>query len=603
MEALPLRRAALAALPPVLALAAVTFVLRLWDASLSVPFEYSANDANYQLMLVKGVLEHGWWFTNSDLGAPFGQQLYDFAVGADNLQLALVKAVGVFSSDPATVVNLLYLASFPMGALTAFWVLRWVGIGGLAAVVCSVLYSLLPYHFARGEHHLFLAAYYAVPAGCYLALAVASGRRLFGVRSRGRGALRYLSRRSLITLAACAAVASTGTIYHAAFTLLLVAVALAVRLAVARRARALLPGVAIVTVVGALLAVNLAPSVAYSISHGRNHVVAHRSPAESELLGLKVAQLVLPDYRHRFAPLRHLAQRYATETVPGGHLETYDVSLGMVGAVGFVWLLGRAVLRALRGGRRVPLVDEAGVLTLAAVLIGATGAISSLIAFLITAQLRAWDRIVVFVAFFAFVAVGHLLDRLGASLGPGRQRRMAFLAILGAVLALGVADQTSPAFRPHYGALAAEYRADGRFVHAIERRLPRGAAVAQLPYLAFPEGGDHYAMHDYDPLVGYLHSRHLRWSYGAMKGRPTDWAMRTAGLPTSRLLPRTAAAGFDGIYLDRFGYPDRGARLETQLRRIVGPPALVSRDGRLAFYDLRSYRAGRLPQSMASGRS
>jgi hypothetical protein len=34
-------------------------------------------------MLVKGVLSGGWWFSNGHLGAPFGQQLYDFAVGGN----------------------------------------------------------------------------------------------------------------------------------------------------------------------------------------------------------------------------------------------------------------------------------------------------------------------------------------------------------------------------------------------------------------------------------------------------------------------------------------------------------------------------------------
>ena len=56
------------------------------------------------------------------------------------------------------------------------------------------------------------------------------------------------------------------------------------------------------------------------------------------------------------------------------------------------------------------------------------------------------------------------------------------------VLAVGVLDQTSTAYKPPYAALEAEYRSDGDFVAAIEERLPAGAMVFQLPYHPFPGG-------------------------------------------------------------------------------------------------------------------
>src|SRR5205823_4928902 len=50
------------------------------------------------------------------------------------------------------------------------------------------------------------------------------------------------------------------------------------------------------------------------------------------------------------------------------------------------------------------------------------------------------------------------------------------------------------------------------------------------------------------------------------------------------------AAGFDGLTIDRFGYPDRGAALEGAVGAFAGPPAIVSPDGRESFFDLRAYR-------------
>src|SRR5215208_701112 len=154
-------------------------MLRLWRADLRAPFIYDG-DATYNLMITKGILKYGWWLENPDLGAPSGQQLYDFPnLVADSLHLALFKLLGVFSSDPVLILNLFYLLSFPLVALMSFLVLRQLGISAAVALVCSVLYALAPYHFWRGEPHVFLGAYYSVPVGAYLVLSLLSGRALF----------------------------------------------------------------------------------------------------------------------------------------------------------------------------------------------------------------------------------------------------------------------------------------------------------------------------------------------------------------------------------------------------------------------------------------
>ena len=88
-------------------------------------------------------------------------------------------------------------------------------MGPPGAFAASVLFSLLPYHFLRGEDHLFLAAYWAVPLGCFLALSVLADAPLVTP---------LRSRRALAILAACVIVGSAA-VYYAAFTLILLAAA------------------------------------------------------------------------------------------------------------------------------------------------------------------------------------------------------------------------------------------------------------------------------------------------------------------------------------------------------------------------------------------
>jgi hypothetical protein len=163
--------------------------------------------------------------------------------------------------------------------------------------------------------------------------------------------------------------------------------------------------------------------------------------------------------------------------------------------------------------------------TLTALLLGTTGGLSGVFAYTVTAQVRTWTRLSIFIAFFALAAIGLLLD---AGLEHLRGR--------------GV-------------------------------RTPRVAVAALLLVVVRP----------------YLHSRTLSWSFGAMRGRPADWQADTAGAPPEQLVPAIAAAGFDGIYVDRFAYPDFAAGLEPELQQVAGSTPLVSADDRFSFFDLRAY--------------
>src|SRR5262249_12922992 len=112
----------------------------------------------------------------------------------------------------------------------------------------------------------------------------------------------------------------------------------------------------------------------------------------------------------------------------------------------------------------------------------------------------------------------------------------------------------------------------------------------QLPYASFPEAPVSGKMLDYDHFRGYVHSKNLRWSYGTIKNRDTDRAQQhVASLPPEQFLQALAFEGFNGLYLDRFGYEDKGAAMEAEFSRILQAKPLNSPDGRLLFFNLSDY--------------
>ena len=496
-----------------------------------------------------------------------------------------MKLIGVFTSDAAVVMNLFFLLTFPLVGLTAYLVFRRFAISQPVAIVCAVLFALLPFHFYRGEDHLLLSAYYAVPLGAYLVLSVLGDRPLFERRaSGGRWPLSYGTRRTLATLGLCLVIGlASATFYFSSFTVVLVVSAALLRAVVSRSVRPLARGGVVAGVILAVTLVSLAPTLVYRTQHGTNEQVAHRASFESELYALKPAQLVLPIDVHRIGKLADARQTY-DRWFPQTEAST-STALGVVATAGFLWLLAISLLQLASPGRRIASRPhgEAAIAALLALLFAWTGGLATFVA-VIEPQIRAWNRLSIFIGFFALLAVALLLDRGLAALRRRRGGAALGAAALVAVLTIGVLDQTSNAFVPSYDALATEYRNDEAFVREIDARLPEGAMVFQLPYVPFPETLTP-GMFDYDEMRGYLHSRDLRWSYGIVKGRPEDRNGALAAEETPALVRDAAAAGFAGIYVDRNGYPDRAAKLERELRAALGTP-VVSPDSRLMFFEL-----------------
>jgi len=561
-----------------LGLAAV--LMKLWRADWHVPFTYHA-EALFNGLLVKGTLEGGWFWRLPALGAPGTLDLRDLPMSDHNLHFVIIRLLGLLSSDWAVVMNLFFLLTFPLTAIAALYVFRRSGLAIPAALFGSLLYAFLPFHWSRGQHHLFLAAYAVVPLAVMVTLWIAAGA--LGSGPAGR-------RRLLGSVLVCVALGSSGA-YYAFFACSLFLLA-AGRAALRRRsAGALVVPVGLIALTFAVLVANLWPSLAYLHAHGETPVV-RRSPLDADTYGLRIAQLLMPVTGHRLA---WIAGAKDPVNLQLGTNEGDDASLGVVGGLGFLALLLRLVLpkrEPAGAGSRSGLLDDLSVLNLGALLLATVGGFGLLAALTVTSKIRAYNRMSVYIAFFALFAVAAWLDGLYRRYGGSRLRRDLFAIGLAVLSVLALLDQTSARMLPDYQRIAAGYRNDHAFVQRIEAAMSEGAAIFQLPLVPFPEHPPVFRMQDYDHARGYLHTRRLRWSYGAMKGRADEaWQAWAAAKPVPSLLETLVAAGFSGLYVNRDGHADWGVQTAAETARLVGRSPLSSGDHRLLFFDLRPYAA------------
>jgi phosphoglycerol transferase len=610
-----------AVLVAIAALVILVPVLELWDADLDIPLAYVRGDpgvytyepdAPFYEMLAKGGIDNTWFLTNPDLGAPFHQQLFDFPVGLDNLNLVGLKVLGTVTGDVGATVNIFYVLTFVAVAVSMLLVLRALGVSRAVAAVIALLYAFLPYHFTRGVPHLFLSSYWVVPLGAYLVLRVASKSPPFtterGTDNTADDAswrVRLWNKSGVLWLLACVAIASSGA-YYAAFTLLFLVVLGVVDFIARRRRRVLASAGIAIAAIGVVATFNLAPTFVYYAIHGQDTAVVRRNPSETEFEGLKISQLVLPVEHHRIQALADV-QTKSTKYTPTR--SERGQQLGFIGAVGFAALLV-ALLVAIRRDRRAPPPEpldpdvaatapvpppaeamlSMGVLTVFGILMATISGFSILLFGFGIRELRSWNRISVFIAFFAFTAVAYGLDWLRRRLPSRRWTTPAVVVGLLVVLVVGILDQVSPAVIPDYAATAARWDSDAQLVGRVERALPSGASVFELPYRYFPEAPQMGSLGPYDLVRPYLHSQGLKWSFGGMLGRDADWQASTAALPAREMLDRVAAIGFDGLLYDFGSTYQGGAASADDISAVLGEKPAVSHDLQLGFWDLRAYR-------------
>lgn len=586
------------------AVAAVCFLLpcvgyRLDVNGLSAPLLYD-EDALLILPMVKSTIETGTHWHTDRLGAPGVQQMYDFPV-IDHLHFALIWLLGRVVPDAVVVFNLYYLLGYPLAGLAMMAVLRHFNLSFLAAAAGGVLFAVTPYHFYRGECHYFLSAYFFIPVTSMVVLWITRGRLPgFPQRPDGRRRVCLWDRDTLAAVVIAALTASAGAYYAFFGAGLLLGAGLYGWVAL-KTWRAFASAVLMIGVVFAAGVANHAPQFIYQAKNGKHTAPTERYSEEAEHYGLKLAQLLLPIDDHRLRVLSEVKSSYNSFDRPVQAV-TERYGLGTLGACGLMILLVRLVLPLRRTSPYAELTAIMGV----ALLIGTVGGLGSVFNHVVSPQVRCYNRIAIYVAFFALFSILYALDAGVGRLAAWVERRSSHpLGVLAAAVAwlavttFGVFDQTPVLWGDAMEAKAVgdqqdRFRTDALFFHEIEANLDPGGMVFQLPYVRWPESPPVRNIASYEHARGYVHTHTLRWSYGCMKGRETDeWYRHVSILPTEQLLEHVVAAGFDGLMLDKRGYPPvKADQLEHQIAQVLGDVTRVTHPHKdQLFFDLRKYRS------------
>lgn len=576
---------------------AMTAMMRLWRAHLSIPLWYTDGalaDAAY----FKTTAALGWYDRQPDLGVPYGRH-DPYTSSPGDLSAVLIKVLTSLTDRWAVAFNLFFLIGFPLAAMAAVWFFRQCGLRPSFAVVLSVLFAVAPYHFLRNESQLFSSAYFCLPLVMVLVLRALRGQPLWGRRRHRRAFVALLTGRGAGTLAVLVVLACSGADYALFGALLFGFGGLCGVLRT--RSRRHLGGIA--AAAGALGTAYLLAVLPVLLRSADSAPTGPSGLPGAETYAMKFASLLLPAPGQPIAVLARARAFYDAKYPSPGE----SPALGLVAACGFIALLLMALTTATGRSRRsdpvefghppgaTPTLGDLALLAVFTFCLGTIGGLGTIVSATI-GGFGDWGRLSIVLALLCLAAVGMAMELAsahrstrGSSAAPaGHRFGKAVAPVLGLlVLAVGLTDQSLTGAVPAYPANAASSDSDQHFVDEIQRRVPAGSMIFQLPWQPFSNSGAANDPPNGRQLALWLHSSTLRWSAGGVRGRPqTDWPGTLTRANPAKLVRDLAAIGFVGITVDRQAPPDARTAWLTRLHPVLGAPLLTSLDQRYAYLPL-----------------
>lgn len=539
--------------------------------NISYPFRYDGDGLSHAWIGQRAI--EGWVNTNIRSGYPFGSSFLDYP-GSDAANYLIIKFLGLLNGNFYAAINLYILLSFSAVFVASYCALAAIGLTRSFAFCASLLYAFIPFHFQRIPH-LFYMWYFVAPLFFYSAIYLYNQ----ACHATNRTLVQWL-----VLFLSFALLSSFGVYYALFGVLILGTTALIIISQSASIKKGLSCYVAIAAIITGVL-LNVAPNIYNTLAHGKNSEVASRSPAESEVYGFKFMQLVLPRPDHRVPAFAHATNKY-NSSYPLINENTTS-TLGVVSSVGFMLCL-IAFFRSAAGSKIDYRISVISIITVVLFLFGTIGGFGAVFSLIISASIRGWNRISIFIAFGSLTVLFTWLQITLSRYSLGHKRTIFITCLSLAIGILGIFDQTIPACVACNHNTKDSFEKDRLFVKEIESLLPPLSAIYQLPYMGFPEVPQKFKLHTYDLAAGFLHSENLRWSYGGMKGREGDLFFRRLSEESiATQLAVIKRLGFSGLYIDRRGFEDNAnALIETLSVDLKMEPDLIRSDDQALFYKL-----------------
>jgi hypothetical protein len=442
--------------------------------------------------------------------------------------------------------NLCVLLAQVLSGICFYAASRLMGNLRMSSVVCSVLFGIAPYGFVRNFNHINLLFYGTLP----LLIVILVKLMTQEPKMRHRWWLAIVISASFVA----GLFNAYYLLWYLGFLLLLTLSNL-----VCKNWQFAMAGLAgMGSGIGGFFLQNL-DTLLMRHQFGVNPTAVWRSYNDLAKYALTLPDLFFP-YTHPWAlPQKISWELYFSKVPEFYYSENHSPYLGIVAAAAFIWMMGEGLFRILRN--QAEKVNPFFWLSSGVLALGLVGGVNYLIGAFGFYLLRSTNRYSIILAAISLLFLSQKLSskRLGWWRWP----------LVLTLLILGIWDQMPiSAYKPttEHQAEIQKYLKDKEIFQRMERDLPAGAMVFQLPVHFYPEQGVVHEMGDYEHFRPYLQTEHLRFSYGTIKGRDdTWWQYEVEKMHPVLMVPELEKLGFSVILINRKAYPDQAVDFVNQM--------------------------------------
>ena len=560
---------------------ATCLVLQAWRFNWTTPFNYEG-DTIFELVLIKSIVQNGWTWFIPQLSAPMdGFEAIAFPQNT-SFSFALMKIISLFTSSPGLILNLFWLLSIILTSVTCHIALRTLKAHPSVTLVLSTLYALLPFTLMRNTNHLALT-YIFTPIIAAYAITVASNLLQEDTSSPSQA----LIFPPLLLWGSCIAI-GLDYIYTAFFSCFFLLIAAVLAFLSHRNLRNAVKPIALplLLIIGFSL-LNLMPTLLAWYQYGAPPNMSYKSLSDVETYGLKIRHLLSSPALLELFPSA-IKIDYPLEN------ENRSAMLGMLGGFGFIFATACGLLGPKKNLR---LLWGAGALTIVGTLLSTVGGFGAIFSAVLGADIRAYNRVSPFLAFFSFFVLSYLLtsalEKIQQTLqGWGVKDLLASTLTFSGLLTLfmlALVDQSYAVhpFLKRYAQDRSQMIEEKYFVEKIESKYPHIHHIYQLPERPFPVDAGIEKMKPYDHARAYIWSDQVRWSWPNFSHQQQAWLEKIGPSGSESFLIKLVESGFDAIWFDRNGYdPSNAILIQKQLNDHIGLPVLSSAQGRYSLYSL-----------------
>ncbi|NUM36204.1 MAG: hypothetical protein HUU50_16805 [Candidatus Brocadiae bacterium] len=573
------------------ALVLASFVLQIYGQDLNIPFYYLTEgtkfpylnfDVNLYLAVTKNISEGGWLGEFPRLGAPgvLSMQDYPFAYFQQHSYI-LIKLFILAGASYGMAINLFFLVTFSLIAIAAFYFFKLQNISTMVSACCSILFAFLPYHIHTGQMHLALSFYFAIPLSMAIAFWIAEDKYF---KTKEGKTIKQLDFSKIVLSLIFLFFISSSDVYYVFYAAFIFFFSGLIASHHKKNLKPFFTGIIACSFLLAFVILFLIPVWIHKLQCSPIEAIIDRHWTHSEFWGLKTIQLLLPIRFHILEAFSGIADSYGI--YPHCHVNE-AVALGLIGSLGFLSLLVWQIFpRPIENSldQKVLLVSKLNLLSL---LCASIGGFFTVFSFFLYPFLRANYRVGIYIAFFSLFAIAFLLEKW-KTCSFWQQHKKLFPVFLFFITILGTIDQNGTLAVPEYRKIQAAYCNHKDYFSSLEELLPKGSLVFQLPYASFPEGGDVHRIQMYEQFIPFLHTKQLKWSYGAVKNREIDiWLKEISQKDILSMTKELNSKGFSAILIDTYGIKKMDLdNILSDLKKLSLPLLAISQDKRFITFKL-----------------